>query len=180
MTGDGTETRNITAGQLAPTLRIILTLAVLSGVLGAFRVCFAQVGASQLDKQKREIVRKEKRLSQYESDFATFGMTSVGQGLESELAIDLSTASHAASNTLDEAKTLLDIHDALVCADDREMVRRVVQERLRSLSRELEVDCKQVSNAIPFLKGPSLAQEALRVRQELQDGEDLLDSIRIP
>jgi len=162
---------------------IVLLLAVLYPVLA--RADSRVLAQSQpLSNYADPLKAKAKRFVEYGQDFVNFAKAASGtQGFEQlaeyEAATTLQSVAGETSDKLRAAITLLQVYSALSCEEDRSIVRRFVEREFRFYSQQIEISIDQVNFSIAYTKRPGVAAEAGRMRDDLREVKNTLDSMKL-
>jgi hypothetical protein len=117
---------------------------------------------------------KEKSFHNYGHDFVDFA-----RGDEYEPSDGLADTAWEVEGHISAVMALLDIYDRLSCPPDRDAARIVIRRQLSYYSKDVDSEVKLSNMGIEHTKKPGVAAEAMRMRDELRDVQELFNSIKL-
>jgi hypothetical protein len=115
----------------------------------------------------------------FAQDFLEMGKSLKAMPDERQLAINLNNTAISANDYLWAAGDLLRVYDMISNPADKAKVRPFINKRLDSHVNGLELNIKEVNLSLPDSKNSRLKATAVRLRDELRKGQDLLKSAKI-
>jgi hypothetical protein len=136
----------------------------------------AQTG-SDLRNYELRLSAQEDRFSGYTQDFADF-MAS-GSRDDFEAATGLNKIAVETFYHVHSVFILLKIYDALSVESEREFARSLIERELNFYSTQVDRSINEANINIAHTRIASVANEAIRMRDDLRDTKSIFDSIRV-
>ena len=112
-------------------------------------------------------------------DFTEMAKGRRGDSTEFQIALDLNAAATSASDYLSAASDMLWIYDQISAPADQTVVRSYIKKRLNDYASFFDIFIKQVNLNLSFSGSSGIAATAVRLRDELRSGQNLLKSVVI-
>ncbi len=81
------------------------------------------------------------------------------------------------SDRMDSASTIMQMYETVLCKEDRTSLVPIVKDQLQYYSKETEVDIEQTNIDLAYVKSTAAAQLGLRMKDDLRDVKETLDSM---
>jgi hypothetical protein len=133
----------------------------------------AQMLSSQPDY--KAFANKQQQFVNYDKDFLDFAASG-----EFQPSYDLALEAKSGIDTAAEARVLLEIYYKLSCSQDRTTVRAVIRDEFDFYAKNLELEIKQVNLSVTQTEKTAIVSEAIRMRDDLRELQELLTSAKLP
>jgi hypothetical protein len=141
--------------------------------LGGQANSLPQNSASSPDE--RDLAAKKNTLLSESTDLEAMAKSLKGPDFEAALEVD-TKAQHGVME-LDAAIWFLDLYNNMQCAQDREIAKTALKNRLGFYSYLLGLEADQVAGHLAFANSPAIVQSGMRVKDELRGAKGKLDEI---
>jgi len=149
---------------------------IIIAILSPFVSTFGQT--SNAKPAYSDIVRQRaKRLSECSADLLAYAKASPGE--QYEITMDLSDEASMGSDYLNAVSTLLTIYGRVTRPADKRVIRSIITREIAHYVNLLKNLVARVSNGLAFTKQPSVAEAASRVKEDLREAIDLLESVEL-
>jgi hypothetical protein len=139
---------------------------------------FSQQSSTQSNFDRLNV--KVKQFGDYERDFLDYTKSHRSDLMEFEISSNLQIVASRTGDLLDAVEALLLIYDYISCDLDRETVRRVIKVQLAHYIKRVDLSISEVNHHLSFTKNPAIATSAARMKEDLRETKDLLESISSP
>jgi hypothetical protein len=96
-----------------------------------------------------------------------------------EFALGLETSAKHAMENFTAASDLIWIYNQMGVQRERDAVRPLINKRLDSYSQLLDVTIKEVNSSLSHITSPGIVATGTRLRDELRDGQSLLNTVKV-
>lgn len=120
------------------------------------------------------LTRKQIKFGDYTKDFIEFSKSG-----EYEPSSDLGQFAATSGDYAGAIGTLLEVHNELACSVDRAAVRPLIERVAAFYSKQLNRQIDGVNAGIAFTKKPGVAAEAIRLKDDMRDLQELFNSLKL-